>query len=136
MPSRPPRIWFASGYWWFGRPIAKEPLVISGLIVECRFKGDEIATRISVPVRSFHRLVSDSLGLSPGEWLRQLRAVEARMRIRDGDPIKLISHDLGFGRQTDFAREFKLWYGVSPDAFRQNFQSQIDRIRDTDQMRS
>jgi AraC-like DNA-binding protein len=58
------------------------------------------------------------------------------MRIRDGDPIKLISHDLGFGRQADFAREFKLWYGVSPDAFRQNFQSQIDRIRDAGGMRS
>ncbi len=100
--------------------------MISRLIVECRFKPDEIASRLGLSIRSFDRLVRDSLGISPGIWLRQLRAVAARMRVRDSEPIKSIAYELGFNHQGDFAREFKSWYDVSPASFRRNLRQQAE----------
>jgi AraC-like DNA-binding protein len=88
------------------------------MIVECRFRPVEVATRLGLSIRSFDRLVRDSLGIAPGLWLRQLRAVAARKRVRDSEPIKSIAYELGFLHQADFARDFKNWYDISPADFR------------------
>lgn len=108
------RLWFENGFWWYRCPHRNQVIEISSLIRRESYNVTAVARELGVGSRSFHRLVKDSFGIPPGEWLRRERAVSARYRLRDGCSVKQLATEYGFLHQGDFGAEFKLWHGVNP----------------------
>ena len=112
----PIRIRFYNGYWRYSCPVRKSEFEISGLMRKHGYQRDLLARTLGLSGRSFHRLVKDSLGITPGTWLRQERAVAARYRLRGGASVKELAFEFGFKHPGDFTKEFKYWHGASPRA--------------------
>lgn len=111
------KIVFRSGFWWFMDGSGTPPLRIDGLFSSCEWNVSLIAASIGLNKRTFIRLVADSLGMNPKEWLRHLRVVEARHMLREGTKIQIVARKLGFRHDSDFTRDFKDLMGVTPSRF-------------------
>ncbi len=111
------RLWFQDGFWWYCPSPRENRSEISSLIREVKFNPSGLAEKLNLGERTFRRIVTASLGIPPGTWLRQQRAVAARYRLLEGCPVKQIANELGFRHQGDFCVEFKRWYEISPADF-------------------
>jgi AraC-like DNA-binding protein len=111
------RLCFEDGFWWYRPSKSEDRSEISSLIRNLKFNPAGLAEKLKLGERTFRRIVTDSLGIPPGTWLRQQRAVAARHRLREGCPVKQIATELGFRHQGDFCVEFKRWYDLSPADF-------------------
>lgn len=109
--------WFADGLWWFRPRGTEKTSEISSLMRSARYDAEALAIALCLGRRSFHRTVKDSLGLPPGIWLRQERAVVIRHQLRAGHLVKQLAADYGFKHPGDFSAEFKHWHGVNPSEF-------------------
>lgn len=110
-------IWFENG-WWYRKPDFS--LVnLTVLMRRLHYNLAECSKALGLHRRTFERLVNSSLGLTPGIWLRQERAVMSRYRLREGCSIKELAFELGFAHPGEFAAEFKRWHGVNPTKFQQ-----------------
>lgn len=98
---------------------AREPLPLSlGQIArDAVYHLPSLATRMGISDRHLRRVFEEGLGISPKDWLRQLRMVAARSLLREGSPIKEVAIDLGFTNSSMFSREFQLFHGVKPTDF-------------------
>lgn len=108
---------FDKGFWWYLEANQPTATNLTCIIRESSFHASLIARNLGIGERTFHRLVKDSLGISPGVWLRWERAVFSGYRIKEGCPVKLLALELGFANPGDFAVEFKRWHGTSPSQF-------------------
>jgi AraC-like DNA-binding protein len=115
------RIWYADGFWWFRSAHDGTVREISSVMRRTRYDLKELAAALGLGVRTFHRVVQEDVGRSAGYWLRSLRAVEFRLRVRTGETLKSLAHDYGFRHPTDFSEEFKRWYGVCPASYLQRW---------------
>jgi AraC-like DNA-binding protein len=111
-------LWFCDGVWWYRAATDIPPMAISGILQTCGYQSPAIARELRAGERTFHRRVKDSLGIPPGLWLRQERAVDSRRRLRSGCSIKVLAYDYGFTNPGDFSVEFKRWHGVTPSEFK------------------
>lgn len=111
------KLWFESGFWWFRPSRGDKNLEISDLMRRCRYDVATLASMLGVGERTFRRIVTKSLGIPPGIWLRQQRAVAVRYRLREGTPVKQVAMELGFRHAGDFCVEFKRWHGLGPAEF-------------------
>jgi AraC-like DNA-binding protein len=116
----PKRLRFENGIWWYRCKFRAVEVEISSVIRSCRFKVPAVAKALGLEVRTFERVVVDSLGISPGKWLRFERIVVAQHRLNDGCSIKAVSIELGFRHQGDFGKEFKLLLGVNPTDYQRD----------------
>ena len=64
-------------------------------------------------IRTFRQQV----GLTPGAYLRQLRAIKSRHLLRSGLTIAQTAHALHFSDQPHYTRTFKQVFGVTPGRF-------------------
>ncbi len=108
------RLRFESGFWWYRLPHGGENLVISGLMREVGYNATWLAERLGLGERTFQRIVNDSLGVSPGVWLRSERAVDARHRLAAGCSVKQLANIYGFKHQGDFSADFRRLHGINP----------------------
>jgi AraC-like DNA-binding protein len=115
------RLWFAEGFWWFRCPHDGLVYEISSLMRELRYDARALARALGMSDRSLDRLVRDGLCQPVGTWLRSLRAVEFRFRVRTGEPIHKLAEDYDFQHPTDFSAEFKRWYQVTPRDYLKDF---------------
>ena len=120
------RLWFENGVWWFRDAHNGSVFGITATMRRECYDADALAKALCMGSRSFRRLVKDSLGISPGIWLRMERAVAIRHQLREGLLIKTLSADYGFKHTGDFSDEFKRWHGVSPSKFIENHHSHRD----------
>lgn len=65
-------------------------------------------------VRTFTR----DVGIPPGTYLRQLRALKARRLLRSGQSPSSVAQELHFADQAHFTRAFKEVHGIPPGSFR------------------
>lgn len=73
-------------------------------------------------VRTFTR----DVGIPPGTYLRQLRALKARRLLRAGQSPAGVAQDLHFADQAHFTRAFKEVHGIPPGSFRRLVRAQRD----------
>lgn len=109
------------------RPREPEPKPLGPLARETGFKVSRMCAVFNVSDRQFHRTFNDSLGISPKDWLRRERMVQARQLLLEGLPIKEAATALGFPSTKDFSREFQTFYEVSPTDFQRRHDA--DRSR-------
>ena len=81
---------------------------------------EDAADQAGISPFHFLRLFSDTLGVTPHQYLVRSRLRDAARRLADDDsPITDIAYDVGFGDLSNFVRTFHRAAGASPLRFRQ-----------------
>lgn len=81
---------------------------------------DEIVGRLGINKSYFVRLFKESIGVSPMRYYLNLRLDTASYRLATSHAsLRQIARDLGFHDEFHFSRQFKVYRGLSPMAYRQ-----------------
>jgi AraC-like DNA-binding protein len=77
----------------------------------------EGAQRVGASERTLARLFQLELGMSFGEWRRQMRLAHAAALIARGMPMSQVAAELGYASQSAFSAMFRKTFGQSPSQF-------------------
>lgn len=81
--------------------------------------GADVATALSISEMQLYRKLKALAGMTPTEYLRNLRLERAAGMLRSGNKtVQEIMYSCGFVSKTYFFREFAKRYGLSPGAYR------------------
>ena len=81
------------------------------------YRASVLSKELRISRRQLQRYTQEMFGLSPQCWLNEQRLVLARRLLMERRSVKEITFGLGFRQISHFSREFKLFYGLSPNAF-------------------
>lgn len=84
---------------------------------EAGFGITELAGRVSMSERQLQRKVRALLGVSPAEYLREMRLQQAAERLRRGELAGNVALDVGFSSPSHFGACFKARFGMTPGEF-------------------
>jgi transcriptional regulator GlxA family with amidase domain len=101
------------------------------LIIEENIAGrvavDELARRVNLSTRQLERLFSAELGVSPHEYILDLKLGRARWLLkRTSRNITDIALECGFADTSHFGRHFRKVYGQTPSAYRGGDETDAD----------
>jgi transcriptional regulator GlxA family with amidase domain len=81
-----------------------------------------LAQRASMSERNFVRRFVETVGMTPGRYVRQIRLEAARRRLEEGDlQVARVAAVCGFGTEETLRRTFVASLGVAPSAYRERF---------------
>lgn len=75
---------------------------------------EELGDLAGASARTLRRLFRQELGMSFADWRQQARVVEALARLEEGQPITVVSRDLGYAAPGAFTTMFKRVLGKPP----------------------
>lgn len=79
------------------------------------FDIKEVAIRTGMAVTTFHRKFKEATGLTPIQFQKQLRLLEARKLLVYGDwSVNHAALEVGYESPTQFSREYSRFFGASP----------------------
>ncbi|QAU35015.1 helix-turn-helix transcriptional regulator [Janthinobacterium sp. 17J80-10] len=78
---------------------------------------EEGARRVGASERTLARLFEQELGMSFGQWRRQMRLAHAAAMITRGVPMSRVAAELGYASQSAFSAMFKKTFGHAPSKF-------------------
>ncbi len=82
---------------------------------------NELSERFEIPQRTLFRHLKDKTGLTPENYLKRLRLISARKKLRETDIlITHIAFDCGFSNSNHFATAYKSVFGITPSQEREN----------------
>lgn len=85
-----------------------------------------LAARVSMSERSFQRLFTNEVGISPGRYVERTRIDAARALLEHSqDGLAAVAAACGFGTVETFLRAFRRVVGVNPTEYRQRFSNQL-----------
>ncbi|TCM68651.1 AraC-like DNA-binding protein [Acinetobacter calcoaceticus] len=82
----------------------------------------ELAQMAGLSPWHFLRQFKKYVGLTPHNWLVQIRLQQARMQLKYGDPIIEVAQNCGFSDQSHLNRHFKRAMGITPAQYLSDFQ--------------
>ena len=95
-------------------------------------KVSDVANHIGIHRSYLMRIFKKKMGISPQEYLMQCRLKQACKLLAETDnPIQEIGRNVGYDNQMTFSRTFKLYYGVSPSAYRLQHQKDKEKGSNT-----
>jgi AraC-like DNA-binding protein len=103
----------------FVAELERRELLSDDPLVNAALRGDEPAAS----VRSVQRHVSHVTGLTSNRIRQIVRAREAAERLRRGDSILDVTHDLGYADQAHLTRDLKRLTGYTPGRTRERDES-------------
>lgn len=78
---------------------------------------EELAEMAALSVSAFHRHFRAITALSPMQYQKQIRLMQARLRLTtSGENIMTIALSVGYQSHTQFSREYARQFGLSPSA--------------------
>jgi AraC family transcriptional regulator, arabinose operon regulatory protein len=84
-----------------------------------RLSSNEMAGSIDLSRTHVCRLFKAETGVSPGQYLQQIRMQKAaRLLATTGMSVKQIAGEVGYSDKALFARHFKKTHGITPSAYR------------------
>ncbi|MDW3204339.1 MAG: helix-turn-helix domain-containing protein [Alphaproteobacteria bacterium] len=93
--------------------------------VETPLSTEEIADRLGVSIRTLQRLVKRRLDCTLMAYYRQIRLEHANWMLREtSNSISTIAASTGFPSHSNFTRQYRTAYGVSPSVVRRRARSQ------------
>ncbi|MDA7915714.1 helix-turn-helix domain-containing protein [Verrucomicrobia bacterium] len=89
----------------------------------CPAKYDpmKLSKQVGLSLRQLQRYFAKDFGMPPREWLKEKRAVDARTLLKEKMSLKCIACVLGYEHQSQFTRDFKASYGLTPKDFRKKY---------------
>ena len=84
---------------------------------EADFNPARMASIFSISQRQLQRLFRKNLQCTPSKWLRELQCRLARDLIAQGYSNKAAAAELKFASESHFCREFKKFFGHSPQSY-------------------
>ena len=85
------------------------------------FHVEEIADHIGLSADYFSRLFKQFTGLSPMEYLKNIRLAKATELLRDSsNPIASVAFSVGFDDPSYFTRQFRQALGMSPSRYQRS----------------
>ena len=81
------------------------------------FNPAKMASFCGISERHLQRIFKEHLGSSPAKWLRALQCRLAQALIIEGYSNKAVAAELSFSTDAHFCREFKKFFGLSPQKF-------------------
>lgn len=114
-------------------PLAAEPLPRKPSLLE-RFQRvleqrlgdpdldiDELCRELGVSRATLYRRLENSNGLTPSDYLRNLRLDRAAALLRDSDEqVSTVAYAVGFRRLSAFTRSFTTHFGCAPSLYRRS----------------
>jgi transcriptional regulator GlxA family with amidase domain len=92
--------------------------------LDAELSVDALAKRISMSPRTFARRFKVSVGMTPANYVAQLRLTAARRKLENSRmSIDSIAYRCGFGTSGTLRRTFVKRLGMSPSAYREKFRS-------------
>ena len=83
---------------------------------------EAIAERVDLSPRHFTRKFKDLLGITPADFVEELRLDEARwLLVNARDPIAKVAENVGYSSDDTFRRAFERRFGVAPTEYRSRF---------------
>ncbi|CDN43714.1 AraC family transcriptional regulator [Paenibacillus sp. P22] len=90
----------------------------------------EMASKSGMAINTFHRQFKRATGLSPIQFQKQLRLLEARSLIAfEGYPVASAAYQVGYQSPSQFNREYSRFFGSSPARDTENLR-RIESTRD------
>ena len=85
---------------------------------------DTMAARAGLSVRHLSRLFRDELGLTPAQFVEQVRVEAAQQALEStADPLDVVARRAGFGSVETLRRVFGKLVGTSPGSYRARFRT-------------
>jgi AraC family L-rhamnose operon regulatory protein RhaS len=82
----------------------------------------DLSEQFGVPLRTLFRHLKEKTGMTPDNYLKRLRLISARKKIRETDiSITNIAFDCGFSNSNHFATAYKSVFGITPSTERTNY---------------
>ena len=90
----------------------------------------ELASKSSMAINTFHRQFKGATGLSPIQFQKQLRLLEARSLIAfEGYAVASAAYQVGYQSASQFNREYSRFFGASPARDTENLR-RIESVRE------
>lgn len=105
------------GAWWYVEGAKQRAARLDALLADCGWNVSRICKSLGVKERTFARMVEQSLGINPKDWLRRQRALAACALLREVGNVAPVATILGFNYAADFTAEFRRMVGVTPSAY-------------------
>lgn len=98
--------------------VYKASQVVNRYLSDSSFGVEELAEDLNLSRSQLYRKIKSSTGLSPNEFINEIRLQLAADRIRrKTDNITRISYSVGFNEQSYFSKKFRKRFGVSPSDY-------------------
>lgn len=96
--------------------------------VETSISAEQVSNNLGVSYSLFRKVFKKYTGISPGQYLIQLKIEKAKLLLTFPDKlVKEIAYDLGFDSCFYFSKLFKEKTGLSPVSYRERYQPSAGR---------
>ena len=87
--------------------------------LQARLSIDDLADRMSMSVRNFERVFTREVGITPAQYVLQMRVEAARRQLERTDKgLKQVASAAGFGSVDGMRRAFVRLLGITPRSYR------------------
>ena len=80
---------------------------------------EDMASQIGMSRAVFHRKFKQATNMSPIQFVKSMRLNHAAMKITQGTNVNVAAMEMGYVSSSQFSREFKRMYGLSPKQWSQ-----------------
>jgi AraC-like DNA-binding protein len=80
---------------------------------------EDMASQAGMSRAVFHRKFKQATNMSPIQFVKSMRLNNAAMKIADGTNVNTAAMEVGYASSSQFSREFKRMYGLSPKLWSQ-----------------
>lgn len=87
---------------------------------------DDLSAQVGMSRAVFHRKFKQATRMSPIQFMKSMRLNTAAMKIAEGMNVSQAAMTVGYVSSSQFSREFKRMYGVSPKQWRQAPTSRVN----------
>ncbi len=89
---------------------------LRALASTCAYDSRTLASALGISQRQLQRLFKRQFGCTPQAWLQAERLETARQMLCGAASVKEVAYTLGFPQLSQFSRDFKRHFGVTPSA--------------------
>ncbi|MDD3078558.1 MAG: two-component regulator propeller domain-containing protein [Paludibacter sp.] len=98
--------------------------VVENRIADERFDFDQFAVEMATSKSTLHRKLKSLTGLSPGEFIRNVRLKHAVQMLKNNvGNISEVAFSVGFNDPKYFSRCFKIEFGMTPKEFQEEYKT-------------
>ena len=94
----------------------------------CEFDNKTLARMLNVSQRHLQRMFSAAFSCSPQAWLNERRLHVAWQMLQTSTSVKEVAYSLGFRRASQFSRDFRRRFGLTPSETAKRARSGVDGV--------